>query len=92
MNGQESQLEGQFIQKQRPRTAYYKQTQFKDRRLITLLNCKMIFQIIWEGIIKEKHDSSSLLEDEKKSINREKVIYYSDLEDVVNYTAELLNK
>jgi hypothetical protein len=57
MNGQESQLEGQFMPKQRPRTAY-KQTQFKDRRLITLLNCKMIFQIIWEGIMTEFHNKT----------------------------------
>ncbi len=51
----------------------------------------MIFQIIWEGIIKEKHDNT-LQEDDQKCYDREKIIHYNDLFDVVNYTAELLNK
>ena len=51
----------------------------------------MIFQIIWEGIVKETHDKL-LREDQQKCYDREKIIHYADLNDVVNYTAELLNK
>ena len=89
MTYNESNFEGQFmVNKQRPRTAF-KQTQFKDRRLITLLNCKMIFQIIWEGAMTEYHNVN-LSEDQKNCYDREKVIHQPDLNAVVNFTAELL--
>jgi len=51
----------------------------------------MIFQIIWEGIMKEFHDKNHD-ENIKNIYDREKVIHYNDLNDVVNFTAELLNK
>lgn len=52
----ESQTDGFQIAKtnnQRPKTAGAKHTVFKDRRLITLEECKSIFQIIWEGTMAE---------------------------------------
>ena len=83
----DSTFDGQFIQlKQRPRTAY-KQTQFKDRRLITLLDCKIIFNIIWEGIMLEYH-YITLDDNQRRSYDRENVIHYTDLAAVVVYSAE----